>query len=485
MTVRGRRLLLDLGAAAAGTGAMLAVWVQRLPTAPDFILARAPGDYLILPAARLFESSAARVLAVYAALALLVGALAAPAWVLWRGRSELFDAARPARRRGRRLALFFCGAVALLLAARWGASAGVDVIENALFTPESLDPVEPLLVFAAAAGFAMALWRSLGSWWGRVFSGRGGRPAAALAAAALVCEAGARLLFDAGQPSLAAAAAMPEVPRRGRLVLVLREEDGRPSVDAHAIVIGASEQTQYSSQTLAAVERYLSRRRTVFRRAALRYLYAGYTLEMDAAGLRRALSRGEQDGDVLARALLLDNLSAAPPAERETQEIFERLSDGRHRVGAAGAARLAVVARRLGRDDEAERWRQRAVSGPGGVPPGLLEPPPRERAGGRVEARARGVPAERLRLALYRRPSSDSPYSLGPGQLVASAPPGSSRLSVSGLPYGDYFLAVAVDASDERPPRLRVSGSRGDLHLSARRPRAEISLSFSPQSSIE
>ena len=465
-----RRRLLDAGACLAGVGVVLAVWIPRLPAAPDFILTRSTGDWLLLPLARVLESQAARAGAAWLALLFMGGSLLLPAAALWRSRRELFSRKETAVK----WALFSLGAIALVICARWGVSSAVDVVENAWFAPESLQPAEPALLLLIAWGFAALLWRALGGWWDRVFFRKIERWTLALAVFAFFIDMMGRGLYDAGKRSLAEAARLPVPERRGRLVLIFKEEERRPAVERHEILLGVPEKTQYSSDSLAAVEGYASRRKTVFRRAALRYLYGGYTLQMDAGGLRRVLARGDRDGDVLARALLLDNLAVAP-VDDAARSLFASVSDERRvRVGSSGAARLSAAAAHLGLSEEAARWERRAAAGPDAVAPGLLA---RAGAGeplrGRVDVRLRG-PREGLTLALYARPAEGGPYSLGPGQLVADARPGrDGRVRFSDLAAGDYFLAVAVDSQDEQPPHLRATGRWGGLRLSARRPRSE------------
>jgi hypothetical protein len=204
-------------------------------------------------------------------------------------------------------------------------------------------------------------------------------------------------------------------------------------------------------------------------------LYSGRAFAGDAPGLRRALLLGVAAGDPLARTLLLEHLGCAGDSPDARAALDALADEGRWRAGALAAERLSTVYARLGDAEGAARWRRRLESLPGSPAPGLLPEPAATPPRGEISGRVSGLPGGRA--ALYCRPSEFSPYALGPGQLVDSAPlDGAGRFRFTHLPEGDYFLAVSRDEPQVSAADLALLGHRGDLVLSARRPKAAVDL---------
>ena len=453
---RSMRRVQDGLALACGALFCAVIYGPRLPPGPEMLLPKRFGYAGFLVLMRLWSAPAVPAALSWAAVACAAGLLAAlaagVALELRERRAKPLSGARAALR-GFGAAL---GAAAAFWLARWALTGITALIERAWFFPEALDWREPLLLLGGFCAVLLAAARAAGrlAAWSAGGGGRSGLSrwlpwACALAAAAVL---------GLGLSSYVSASAAP--PDRGgapRLVCVLAQKDGRPRVEERLVEVPAEPSPEPVAPTAA----------------ALRLLYEERTIEMDADGLRRALSLGVSRGDPLARALLLENLLAAP-ADARTRRLLDSLCDPkRWRVGARAAARLALGYARLGDGDRAAYWLSRASRGEGAPPPGLLALPDARTVlrRGRIFGRLRADgPA---RVALYARREPGQPYLLGPAQLVASSDVGAGgRFDFKDLTEGDYYLAFAVEApssagASRRP--LRVRGSRGDLELSRRR----------------
>ena len=456
--------------------------LERLPPSADFILPRRPGFWLFHAAMRVADSPLSRTAVVWGAAALiLLCALA----LVWRAAQEV-RAEWPALKSGLGLNLglkacaFLLGLCALAWTFRFCASLWVELVQNAWFAPESVDLREPLVTFAALVAAAAVSLKAAGGllrW--TIREGARARSQARRAAAfggglllaglALYGWAGAR--YDLRRKSLAEAAGMaPSTPAR-RTVLVLVEKRGRPEVEVHSLESGLEGEAEPTAESLAAVERYASGRRTVFTLSALRFLYGRRTMEMRAEDLRRALLLGHRLGDPLARLLLLESLAVAPPGP-QAAGLLDCLADERSfRIGGRAAARFAVAYARFGLKERSAFWEERAALGEGGIPLGLL-PLSKSRGAlkpGLIRGRVKGAPG--VRVGLYVRGDRYAPYELGPGQFVASAlADGRGRFAFRGLGAGDYFIALAFDSAPGETRQARLSGHRGDIRLDARRP---------------
>jgi len=455
--------------------------LERLPPSADFILPRRAGFGVFRAAMRVADSPVLRTSVVWSAAA-LIGLCALI--LLWRAVREVGAEWLNFKSRGLPAALgagaFLGGLLVLAWAFRFCASLWVDIVQNAWFAPESVDWREPLCTFAALWVAAAAGLKAAGSllrW-----TIREGAPARSQARRAAFFGGGLLLAglalygwgcwrYDLRRGSLAEAARLSSSRPVGRTILVLAEKRGRPEVEARSLEYAPAGKTDFSSESLAAVERYASGPRTVFTLPALRWLYWGYTIEMRAEDLRRALLLGHRLGDPLARLLLLESLIVAPPGP-QTAGLLDSLADERrYRIGTRAAARMAIAYARLGMKERSAYWERRAALGEGGIPLGLL-PLPRSQGAlspGLLRGRVRG--ARLVRVGLYARGDRYAPYELGPGQLVASASVDRrGRFSFRGLGAGDYFLALVFDSPSGEGRQARLSGHRGDIRLDARRP---------------
>lgn len=421
-----------LGAGAALTAMLFA---SRLPVTLDFILPRRAGWALFALAHEGLSRPGPRAAFTAAASLLLAAALGRFVWLAGaaaRGRKWT-----PAGFLGRGFGLAL---VVLLL--RWSFSIWLEVSQKVWFPFGSLNLLEPLanlLVCPLVAFAAMAA----------ALDALGPRPATARillpwAAANALAACLAFAAYGAWAP-----AAAPAESRR--LFVVLTEEEGRPGRAAYDLPVSAEPEVP---------------RTGVGRLPALRALYERRAKLMDPAGLRSALMLGVKHGDDLARSLLLEHLSAAPPSPEAIGALGALADETAHRIGPMGASRLALAYARLGDAAQAAVWAKRGEAGPRGIPAGLLDlsgggalKP--GRISGRIEGR------RPLRVALYRKADPAAPYLLDAAGLVASAEPDArGRFSFVGLAAGRYYLALAFEVPDGE---LRVSGHRGDLTLDARR----------------
>jgi hypothetical protein len=462
--------LLDAAVAGAGVSLGLIFSLPRLPQSADFIVARRSGFWL-------FELAMSHRGAV-GQLALGVLGLS----VVVAGR-EFWPRARALKAAPKgRLAACAAGLAAVLLVARWAVSSTLDVVQNALFMPESLDLREPVFTLCFMLLVVQTLRLAVETLFSRALRERGGARSklstaivlALVAVSAAVYGVGA-LGRDAAKSSLEDAAGFSPAARTSRVFVVLVEKDGRADYEVHRLELGGSGQSRISDESAEKAYDYVLSHRgapTVYTLAALRYLYGAETMQMDPARLRAALSEGVAAGDPAARALLLEHLAAATPADEAAAEL-DALSDAASvRVGPMGAARLALACAHQGLRDKAADWRARS-----GIPEGLLA---RDEEGGALKpgvigGRVRGARRE-LRIGLYAHPDPLAPYAMGPGKLVDAATAGKNgRFEFKGLAAGDYFLAFALDFDEGGAPKtIRVRGHRGDIKLSRSRPKIEL-----------
>lgn len=481
---------LEACAVAASLALAAAFYLPRLPASLDGLLPRRAGFSLfarLVAAGQTRQGRAAAMAAAYLALLLAAVSLARRARAAWRRFKPQLTAAG----RGERLARAVCalaGFYLLLRAARFGLAAALDLLQNAFYPPESLSLAEPLwtwlafLVFTAAflrAAAALLEWTLSGGPLALELAREWAGWTAALVAPGLALYLWGAAAYDAGKPSLAAAAALPPPPAGVRRLAILTEAEGKPSQEPFTLALGVPGQSDYSQQRLDAAERFLSRGRSVYARAARRFLYSGRAFAMDAPGLRRALSAGAAAGDPLARTLLLEHLGCASDSP-ETRAALDALADeSRWRAGALAAERLSSAYARLGDAEAAARWRLRLKSLPGSPAPGLLPEPAASAPRGEISGRVTGLPGGRV--ALYCRLSEFAPYALGPGQLVDSAPlDAAGRFRFLRLPEGGYFLAVSRDEPGETGRDLSLLGHRGDIVLTRRKPAARVELRARP-----
>jgi len=416
------------------------IFASRLPATLDFILPRRAGWALFSLAHEALSRPGPRRAFTAAVSLLLLGAVARFAWLAvsaLRGRkwtAALFLG------RGFVLAL-----IVLLL--RWSFSVWFEVAQKVWFPFGALNPLEPLanLVFCSLVAYA-AMAAALAC-----LSPRPAplRTLAGWAAANALAAAAALVLCGAWRPSASSA-----VESR-RLFVVLTEEEGRPGQAAYDLPIAPAPRPPSGAGRLE----------------SLRALYERQAKLMDPAGLRSALILGVKHGDDLARALLLEHLSAAPPSPEALGALGALADETAHRVGSMGASRIALAYAHLGDAAQAALWARRGEAAPRGIPAGLLD-----LSGGgalkpgRISGRLEGP--RPLKVALYRKSDPAAPYLLDAAGLVASAEPDAAgRFSFSGLAAGRYYLAFAF-AVPER--EIRVAGHRGDLTLDARRPALDL-----------
>lgn len=252
-----------------------------------------------------------------------------------------------------------------------------------------------------------------------------------------------------------------------RFYVVLAEEGGRPSTAAYDVPI------EGSADWLKAVER-LAASSAVQRLEALRMLYEERAKSLDGDALLRALKLGAGRGDELARSLLLDHASSAPPSAAARESLEFLANEKIHRIGPLGAARLAAAFARQGDAVLAEEWARKAGEGPRGIPRGLIQlPPGGALKPGRISGKIAGLKPELA--ALYRRRDPASPYLLDAGAFAASTAIGEDgRFAFAGLAEGRYYLVFAFRAGEKPRGEIRVLGHRGDVVLDARRPKADL-----------
>lgn len=423
-------------APALGAGAALTamIFASRLPASLDFILPRRAGWALFSLAHGALSLPGPRRAFTVAVSLLLLGAVVRFAWLAVssvRGRKwtpALFLA------RGFVLAL-----IVLLL--RWSFSVWFEVSQKVWFPFGALDPLEPLanLLFCSLAAYA-AMASAL-----VCLSPRPAplRPLAGWAVANALAAAAAVVLWGAWRPSVSTA-----VESR-RLFVVLTEEEGRPGQAAYDLPIAPAPRPPSGAGRLE----------------SLRALYERQAKLMDPAGLRGALMLGVKHNDDLARTLLLEHLSAAPPSPAALGALGSLADETAHRIGPMGASRIALAYAHLGDPAQALVWAKRGEAAPRGIPAGLLD-----LTGGGALKPGRisgGLDGLRpLKVALYRKPDPAAPYLLDAAGLVASAEPDAKgRFSFSGLAAGRYYLAFAFEPQAKE---LRVSGHRGDIVLDPR-----------------
>jgi hypothetical protein len=491
---RLREALTPLDAAALGLAVALtaAFWLPRLPPGLGGIVPRRAGFGLLsalIDGAQTRAGRAGAMAAAYALLLVCAGVLAARVRAHWR-RFAPGLAAVGWMERAARLVCLLAGFYLLARGARFGLAAALDILQNAFYAPESMRLAEPLWTALAFAWFCVVFLRAAAALVEWTLSA--GPLALELArdwigwAAALIVPGVALFLwsyaaFDAGKPSLAAAAGLPPAPSGARRLAILTQERGRAAQQPFLLDLGRPGETDYGSARLEAVERYLGAGRSVYERPALRFLYSGRTFEMDPDGLRRALERGVALGDPLARTLLLDNLGCAPAGAATRARLDALADEGRFHVGPAAAERLSAAYARQGDADGARRWRLRVQEIPGAPVAGLLGAVADDAVvpGGAITGTIAGTIAglRGARVGLYCRLDEYAPYALGPAQLVAAADLGADgRFRFSDLPSGAYFLAVARDVAARPKTPLSLLGHRGDLVLTRRRPIVKVSL---------
>ncbi len=421
---------------ALGAGAALSamLFVSRLPVTLDFILPRRTGWRMFVLGFEALSRPALRGLFTGLVMLLLIGAL---------GR---FGYLIVAALRGRKWTLrdFFSRgfAIALVVALfRWSFGVWFEVSQKVWFPFGSLNVLEPFANLLVSSVLVFLAMRS------------------ALACLAPRPSARRTLLPWAAANALAAFlafavygawSASPASVDERRLFVVLMEEEGRPGQAVYELPIAAEPRLQLSG---------------VKRLESLRALYELRAKLMDPAGLRSALMLGVKQNDGLARTLLLEHLSAAPPSPEALGALGALADETAHRIGAMGASRIALAYAHLGDAAQAAIWVRRGAEAPRGIPAGLLD----LTGGGalkpgRIAGKLNGVVP--LRIALYRKTDPSAPYLLDAASLVASTEPGAKgRFSFGGLTAGRYYLAFAFIT-----PRgeIRVSGHRGDVTLDAR-----------------
>lgn len=426
------------------------LFASRLPVTLDFILPRRAGWALFALAFEAFSRPGPRGGFTVAVSLALAGSIA-------RFGFLALAAARSRRWSAREAFACALACVLTLLLTRWSFAVWFEISQKVWFPLGSMNVVEPAANAAVCSAILLAamssalrlladskrLVRTLLPW-----------TAVNAAAAALAMAA-----YGAWRPSGPLAGLDAAGTRR--TYVVLTEEAGRPNRIAYDLP--ATEE----GEALTAAEKAAARP-GVRRLEILRALYEARAKLMDPEGLRRALLMGVERGDDLARAVLLEHLSSAPPSP-ECLAAIETLADQTaHRIGPVGAARIALAYAHLGDTARAALWAERGSKNARGIPAGLLD-----LAGGgalkpgRISGRVNGLTP--LKVGLYRKTDPGAPYLLDAAGLVASVEPGAKgRFSFSGLPAGRYYLAFAFRASAARGGEIRVSGGRGDLRLDPR-----------------
>ena len=416
------------------------LFASRLPVTLDFILPRRAGwPLFVLAHEALARPGLRHTFSVMVAL-LFAGALVRFAFLIGgavRGRKWT-----PAQflARGFLLAL-----IVLLL--RWSFAIWFEVSQKVWFPFGSMNIAEP---FANLFSCSLILFCAMAA----ALAVLSPRPPAA--SRALLPWAAANGLAALLAFSLYGAWSSPlQLAGERRLFVVLIEEEGRPGQVAYDLPISA--------------ERGLPKP-GVGRLESLRALYEVQAKLMDPAGLRHALMLGVKANDDLARTLLLEHLSAAPPSPEALGALGALADETAHRIGAVGCSRIALAYAHLGDSAQAAVWAKRGSGAPRGIPAGLLD-----LSGGgalkpgRISGRLEGLLP--LKVALYRKTDPGAPYLLDAAGLVASTEPDAKgRFSFQGLTTGRYYLAFAFPAGGSP----RVSGHRGDLQLDARKTSLEL-----------
>ncbi|PIR19712.1 MAG: hypothetical protein COV48_00460 [Elusimicrobia bacterium CG11_big_fil_rev_8_21_14_0_20_64_6] len=429
-----RRAVPPAFTAALALTAML--FASRLPVTLDFILPRRAGWPLFALGFELLSRPGPRRFFTTGVTLLMLGALGRFIWLV------------SAAVRGRKWSLReFLGrgfAVALvLLLMHWSFSIWFEISQKVWFPLGSLNVLEPyanLLVFFLILFCAMSVALAFLS------------PRPPPIFAAFLSWAAANAFAAVAAAAVYGAWSAPVVPEAGRrLFVVLTEEAGRPGQSAYDLPVSPAQELAKGG---------------VRRLESLRASYESNAKLMDPAGLRQALMRGVKDNDDLARSLLLESLSSAPPSPEALGALGALADETAHRIGPMGASRIALAYAHLGDAAQAALWAKRGEQGPRGIPAGLLD----LKGGGalkpgRISGRLEGRTP--LKIGLYRKANPAAPYLLDAAGLAASTEPDAKgRFSFSGLTAGRYYLAFAFEVPDGA---IRVAGHRGDLKLDARR----------------
>ena len=417
------------------------LFASRLPATLDFILPRRAGWPLFALAHEALSRPGPRRAFTAVVSLLLAGALARFVWL----------AAGAVRGRKWTAAAFlsrgFLLALAVLLL-RWSFSVWFEVSQKVWFPFGSLNVLEPLanLLFCSSI-LLLAMSSALGV--------LAPRPPSALRAL-LPWAAGNALAAALAFSVYGAWSPPPSSGSERRLFVVLTEEEGRPGRAVYDLPVAAQPRPAEGAGRLE----------------SLRAQYEARAKLMDPEGLRRALMTGVKDGDDLARSLLLEHLSAAPPSPEALGALGALADETAHRIGAVGCARIALAYAHLGDAAQAAVWAGRGARAPHGIPAGLLD-----LSGGgalkpgRISGRLEGL--RPLRIGLYRKTDPAASYLLDAAALVAAAEPDAKgRFAFAGLAAGRYYLAFAFPAGAN--PRVR--GHRGDFALDARKPSLELPL---------
>lgn len=430
----------------------------RLPPGADLVVRRGPGTELLLPLAGRDQDTLR-----WTAAALLL--LAA---VFFFIRLAKFLDVRKNRSRllhpGRVLGLLM-GLAVLLSAARLSISVLLR-LQDAWFGPAQLDLVSPSLVFFWVAGVLLALQAAVKALAGRLTGQSSWLHlafwSAALLLPGLALEVWGTACFDLGRRGAAEAAGVASEPRSELTLFILGEKDKKPEVQRHDVPLGVSGRADMSSYSVDSLLSH-GRRDGVFSMACLRLAAEGALMNLDEEALRAALFAAAGK-DPLAWLLLAEHLASAPRDSEATDMLASLSDEAAYLIGPLGAARLAAAYAGLDAA-KAAYWTRRASEGPGGLPEGLASvtetvlPKPSQ-----VQGTVRG-PAG-VRVAIFRRRDELEAPILSPGGLAASAVPDpEGRFSFSGLPAGEYFLALSVPGKTAS----KVEGHRGMISLSAQR----------------
>jgi hypothetical protein len=445
--------------AALGASAALAamLFASRLPPSADFLLPRRGGFALYRACWVLFSTVAGRAAFSAAIVLLLLVCASLLALAHSRAHPKRFPASWSARAGLAAGPLF-----AAFLAGRAGVHV-LDLVQLVWFPYASMDPREPLAVFALC-GLALVPAAAASRAW---VAGRRRR-------ATLLF--GALALLDAGGAALGAAKGigrpLETPPARGKtLYVVLNEGAKGPGHDEYALSPDVFADPDPRPALLAAA----SGPRDARVLPALRRLYEEETKRWNPEGLRSALLLGAARGDALAPSLLLAHLTSAPPSPGARAALGALADEGAWRAGPLAAAEISRAYAHLGDVDSAARWAAKA-GGPRGIAPGLLGGVAIE-GGALKPGRISGVlrSPRRARVALYLKPDPAAPYLLDAAGFVAAADPDArGRFAFSGLTAGRYYLAVALSAGDGPRGGISASGSRGDPILDARRPSLDL-----------
>lgn len=469
-----------LGAAASlswGAAAALMISLSRAPASADFLLPRRAAYWWFEGFIRAQQTPGLR--AAYSWAALLLAGAGLAAWLA--ALAVELAAWEPAARTLRRFVICAGAVIGVAWAGRWALSLFLEIMSGAWFPPESLDWREPALAFLAAHhaawgvfGASLAFCRAagtaaagasrelLGRFFGRLIL-------LILPAAILAAVGGSR--WDLGKTSLAEAGRSPEVRRIGAQFQIAVQEDGAaPAFRPRVLRSGGPGAAVYSPRGMAALVE-LAESRSLFARQARRELYQSCALSLDPEGLRNALVSGHDQGDPLARLLLLRNLARAP-ARPENLAALQAMADlEAWRIGPAASLLMADALDHFGDDRAAALLRSSA--GRGAIPPGLLAGL-EDAAPGPSKGVVRGSFRGRMprKAALFIRDPGPDGYVLDPAGLVAAAvPDAKGRFEFRGLPDGDYFLVL----SPAPEVRLsRVSGAPGDIRLGEGRRLVEL-----------